>query len=120
MDMVRSPISEARQKTGEAREGNAQGGLARLAQARQNRPGTGELDLTNIGYVWIGLVPIQSDYERRPCGLPTIPQKGRDIEIVAADRRLVLAGVFRLTRLNVSMNADRFRGAHIANRLRTL
>ncbi len=26
---------------------NAQGGLARLAQARQNRPGKGELDLTD-------------------------------------------------------------------------
>jgi hypothetical protein len=29
-------------------EGDAQGGLARLAQARQDRPGKGELDLTNI------------------------------------------------------------------------
>jgi len=28
--------------------GVAQGGLTRLAQARQNRPGTGELDLTDI------------------------------------------------------------------------
>ena len=27
---------------------NAQGGLACLAQARQNRPGIGELDLTNF------------------------------------------------------------------------
>ena len=27
---------------------SAQGGLARLAQARQYRPGKGELDLTNI------------------------------------------------------------------------
>jgi hypothetical protein len=30
------------------RRGDAQGGLARLAQARQNRPGKGELDLTGI------------------------------------------------------------------------
>ncbi len=29
---------------------DAQGGLACLAQARQNRPGIGELDLTNIIY----------------------------------------------------------------------
>ena len=30
---------------------NAQSGLARLAQARQNRPGKGELDLTGISNV---------------------------------------------------------------------
>lgn len=32
----------------QGRKGNAQSGLTRLAQARQNRPGKGELDLTDI------------------------------------------------------------------------
>jgi hypothetical protein len=47
------PMNYSR-KMGQAGWGNAQGGLARLAQARQNRPGKGELDLTNIRDVMCG------------------------------------------------------------------
>ena len=81
--------------------GRAQGGLARLAQARQNRPGKGELDLTNIRLNRTdGQPPV-------PTGLPAVPQKGRDIEIVLADgRQMRLLGI---SRLDIRMDADRFR-----------
>ncbi len=38
-------------EVGQRENVDAQGGLACLAQARQNRPGIGELDLTNIPIV---------------------------------------------------------------------
>ena len=60
----------------------AQGGLARLAQARQDRPGKGELDLTNIEMYRTG-----RQMPSPTAGLPAVPQKGRDIEIVLADGR---------------------------------
>ncbi len=58
---------------------DAQGGLACLAQTRQNRPGIGELDLTNT-FLMQGMAAAI------PYMLPTIPQKGRDIQVVPVGR----------------------------------
>jgi hypothetical protein len=90
------------------------------------RPGTpepprqnGELDLTDIDYVGIGLAPIQGDCKSRPFALPTIPQEGRDIEIVFVHRGQRRAGGFHLTRLKVRVNAHRFRRSYVSSRLRS-
>lgn len=82
---------------------NAQGGQACLAQARQDRPGIGELDLTeeliekpdrsqqgpNRKYLnprtYIEMNAMIKAYQVY-FSLPTIPQKGRDIEIILAHR----------------------------------
>ena len=89
-----------------AGRGYAQGGLARLAQARQDRPGKGELDLTNIDLYGTAAAVLY---------LPAVPQKGRDIEIVLADgRQRCLLG---LARLKICVNADRFRWTTKADRV---
>ncbi len=48
-------------EVGQRENVDAQGGLACLAQARQNRPGIGELDLTNILKDLTGLHDPQTD-----------------------------------------------------------
>jgi len=68
---------------GKLRRGTARGGLTCLAQARQNRPGIGELDLTELFMYW---AQRPQDHVLRPYELPAIPQKGRDIEIILAHR----------------------------------
>ena len=79
------------------RRGRAQGGLARLAQARQNRPGKGELDLTDI------LIELYGTADAVPY-LPAVPQEGRDVEIVLADGRQ--GGLLGLAWLHVRVDAD--------------
>ena len=74
---------------GGGREGVAQSGLACLAQARQNRPGKGELDLTDIRMLGRGHPALT---------LSSIPQECRDIEVVLVDGRQSLMTMFRLTR----------------------
>ena len=61
---------------GKLRRGTARGGLTCLAQARQNRPGIGELDLTELFIYWAQRVaPVRitddsskrSGYRDHPC-----------------------------------------------------
>src|SRR3990172_10259101 len=50
--------------------------------------------------------------------LPAIPQEGRDVEIVVADRGLRYAAGSCLTRLNVRVDADGFGGPHVSSSFR--
>ena len=59
---------------------DAQGGSTRLAQARQDRPTKWELDLTNIYFVSYGMGSC-------PSLLSTIPQEGRNVEVIFIGRR---------------------------------